>query len=220
MPGVVNEIVDSENCGGMAQNVAEKVVREAQQKLDHSERFDSNVDKVFTELEMGVAGSVGTDDDIFLDDANIPPSSILRARKKRSKIVSAPIGRSDLLFAGATNIFHPAAPIRPRRRRQKTMSTPISGEIWGDNTTIVLAPGEMLVYVLGPNDQKIATKMNRVTYAKLCDAGIPFSLVTAEDDKQYVGDFLDGFVRKKGRKTNSSTNAGPPEIKSTNWWNR
>ena len=63
MPGVVDKIVDSANCGGMAENVAEKFVREAQQKLDHSEWFDICVDKFsFTELEMGVGGSTGTID--------------------------------------------------------------------------------------------------------------------------------------------------------------
>ena len=200
MPGVVEEIVDSEH-GGAAANVAERVVMEAQKKLDHSEHLDGKKDQVLSQIEMGVGDSIS-------ETGGAVPSS--RTARKRVKIVSTPIGGGDM-FAGGSEVFQPVAPLR-RRRRVKTMSTPISGAMWGDTTTVVLAPGEILVNVLGPNNEKFAAKMKQATYKKLSEAGTPFALTAEEEDTQFVGQYLDGFVRRKGR-TRSVSNVSAGDVK-------
>ncbi len=186
-PGVVNEIVDSEHGGAPAQNVAERVALEAQKNLDKSEHKDSKKDEMLSHFEQGVgAGAIG--------EGGAPRT---RPPRKRVKIVSTPIGGGDM-FAGGTEVFQPQTSLR-RRRRVKTMSTPISGDMWGDTTTVVLAPGEILVNIIGPNDDKYAAKMKEETFKLLTESGTPQLLTIAEPDTQFMGQYLDGFVRRSQR---------------------
>ena len=178
-PGVVDEIVDSEHGGIATQNVAERLAREAQKNLDKSEHKDVERDETLCDLKNNDVDSLRT-----------------RPRPKRVKIVSTPIGGGDM-FLGGTEVFQPKNSV-PRRRRKKTMSTPISGDMWGDTTTVVLAPGEILVNIIGPNDEKYASKMKEEEFKKVKESGTPQLLAIAEADRQFMGQYLDGFVRGRG----------------------
>jgi len=180
-PGVVDEIVDSEHGGVPAQNVAERVAKEAQKNLDRSEHKDTQKDEILSSFANSEVGA--------------PIRT--RPRPKRVKIVSTPIGGGDM-FTGGTEVFQPKDTLR-RRRRVKTMSTPISGDMWGDTTTVVLAPGEILVNIIGPNDEKYASKMKEETYKLLKESGTPQLLTIAQPDTQFMGQYLDGFVRRSNR---------------------
>ena len=185
-PSVVNEIVDKSEHGGNAvtQNIAERVAMEAEINLGKSEHKDNKKDEMLSKIENGAGAHVsGTD----------PPKP--RRQNKRIKIVSTPIGGGDM-FAGGTEVFQPHASLTRRRRREKTMSTPISGDMWGDTTTVVLAPGEILINVIGPNDEKYAAKMKEETYKILRESGNPQLITIAEPDTQFMGQYLDGFVRR------------------------
>jgi hypothetical protein len=184
-PGVAEEIVESQH-NGTSENVAERVASEALKKLDRSEHQEGQKQDLLSKMELGVAPISETG----------APIATRRSRTKRVKIVSTPIGGGDM-FAGGTEVFQPTAPLR--RRRVKTMSTPISGDMWGDTTTVVLGPGEILINVIGPNDEKYAAKMKEETYKKLSQGGTPFTLAAVEEETQFVGQYLDGFVRRKGR---------------------
>lgn len=196
VPGIVDEIVDeSQRGGGEAtgpRNIAEIVAKEAQQKLDKSEHKDAQKDELLSKFEMGAIKEDGVSDAI----------QERRARRKRVKIVSTPIGGGDM-FAGGTEIFQPTAPIR-RRRRVKTMSTPLSGDMWGDSATVVLGPGELLVNVIGPNNEKFAAKMKQETYNLLTVGGTPITLEKATDETNFTEQYLDGFVRRQGRQRSTS----------------
>jgi hypothetical protein len=156
---------------------------EAQKKLDECVRKETKKEELLSQIEMG---AVSND----------------RTTRKRVKILSTPIGGGDM-FTGETELFQPTAPLR--KSRVKTMSTPISGDMWDDTTTVVLGPGEMLINIIGPNDEKFPAKMKEETFKHLSDGGTPSTLVAAGESTQFIGQYLDGFVRRRerGSKTKS-----------------
>ncbi len=193
VPDIIDEIIDEsqQGSGGSTRNIAEIVAKEAQKNLDKSEHKDAKKDEMLTQFEMGAINEEGNN-----------AVQVRRERRKRVKIVSTPIGGGDM-FSGSTEIFQPTAPLR-RRRRVKTMSTPLSGDMWGDSATVVLGPGEVLVNVIGPNNEKYAAKMKEDTLKLLSSGGAPITLEKSVDNKQFTENYLDGFVRRKGRQRSLS----------------
>ena len=198
MPGIVDQIND----GSVRGEIGLELTREAQKNLDISEHQGKrevmlgNINETF--------GSTATN---------------TRPRRKRVKIVSTPIGGGDMFGHGdgggdLSEIFQPVASLKSRRRMAKTMSTPISGDMWGDTTTVVLGPDEVLVNILGDNDEKFPAKMTKATY-KLLTTGEPMLLTKAQEDTQFTGQFLDGFVRGHGRRTRSISNVSIDEMKAS-----
>ena len=191
VPGIVDELKDESTRGeSSARNIAEIVAREAQEKLDKSEHKDAKKDELLSQLEMGAISEEGG------------AVQKRRERKKRVKIVSTPIGGGDM-FSSGTEIFQPTAAIR-RRRRVKTMSTPLAGDMWGDTATVILGPGEVLVNILGQNNEKYAAKMKQETYDLLTAGGTPIMLEKAVDETHFTEQYLDGFVRREGRQRSVS----------------
>jgi Kef-type K+ transport system membrane component KefB len=200
IPGAVAEMVESAHDGKVAGGtpLAEKLFNEAQEKLERSEHKDSKKDEVLSRIDMGVMP--------------ISETSALRTRapSKRIRIVSTPVGGGGMFNEG-TEVFKPAAPLR-QRRRHKTMSTPLSGDMWGENTTVVLTPGEVLVNVIGPNNVKYAAKMKEETLTRLRTGGAPLTLVELQQDSFN----LDGFVRRKGRVRSLSNVANEEKMRKEN----
>lgn len=192
MPGIVDQI----NEGSVKGEIGLELTREAQKNLDISEHQ-------------------GKRDSILgrINENGAPATTGARTRPKRVKIVSTPAGGGDMFAEGGADlseIFRPVAPMRNRRRRVKTMSTPISGDMWGDTTTVVLGPDEILVNILGEKNEKFPAKMKKATY-KLLTTGEPILLTTAQENTQFTGQFLDGFVRGHGRRTRSISNVSIDE---------
>jgi hypothetical protein len=194
-PGVVNEIVESQHNGSsdhcdLERNISERLAMEAEKNLDWSAKRETKKEEFLSQMKLGTG-----------------PNG--RPRTKRVRIGSTPIGGGDM-FAGGTAVFQPKDPLR--KTRAKTTSTTISGDMWGETTTVVLGPGEILINVIGPNDEKFAAKMREETYVKLCQSGTPFTLDMIGEETQFHGQYLDGFVRRERRKTLPSTSAGVEDI--------
>lgn len=189
LPGIVGQI----NEGSVRGEIGLELTKEAQKNLDISEHQGKRESKL------------GKINETFAATTTSAPT-----RRKRVRIVSTPVGGGDMFVEGGeggdlSGIFQPSAPVRNRRRRVKTMSTPISGDMWGDTTTVILGPDEVLVNILGDNDEKFPAKMTKATY-KLLTTGEPMLLTKAQEDTQFTGQFLDGFVRGHGRRTRSISN--------------
>lgn len=182
-----DESTRDESC---AKNISEIVAKEAQEKLDKSEHKDAKKDELLSQLEMGAISEEGG-------------TVQKRRERKRVKIVSTPIGGGDMFSAG-TEVFQPTSSIPRRRRRVKTMSTPLAGDMWGDTATVILGPGEVLVNILGQNNEKYAAKMKQETYDLLAAGGTPIMLEKVVDEKNFTEKYLDGFVRRQGRQRSVS----------------
>jgi len=201
MPGIVSEIVESTHDGATNQsNIAEILATEARKKLDKSEHNNRSTDHVMLDrFEMGAINEGGQSTD-----------TAIRARRKRVKVTSTPVGGGVDMFSGGTEVFQPANPLGQRRRRTRTTSTPLSGDMWGDTTTVVLGPGEMVVNIVGPDNKKYAAKMKEVTYKKLAVSNSPLLLVEERSSGNFEGQYLDGFVRR-GNKERSVSMASTDE---------
>ena len=194
MPGVVDQVTESSTHESAApDNLAERLAREAQKSLDKSEHRATEKDKMLSSMTSGITP-------ISENGASAPQ----RTRKKRVRIVSTPAGGGDM-FGGEEAIFQPKGAVRGRNRRSKTMSTPLSGDMWGEENTVVLSPGEVLVHVIGPNDKKYSAKMKEGTLKLISEAESPILLSGGEEDREFVGQYLDGFVRRTGRRKSISS---------------
>ena len=197
VPGVVSALVESTHQdpdGGVTHsdhnNIAEAVANEARKKLDKSEhqaQAPSHDTLKTTNLELGTVMEGG--------EGSYSKNNAM-TRSKRVKVTSTPMGGGVDIFSGGTEVFQPVNPLgHNRRRRMRAMSTPISGDLFGDTTPVILGPGEILVNVTGPDSQKYAAKMKEELYKKMSTSSIPLTLV--EEKKENFGiQYLDGFVRR------------------------
>lgn len=190
LPGIMDEITEHSAHGVKTVNIAERLALEAKVTLDKNEQLASKKDELLTRMESGRMESVEQTDTL----SALPTSS----KRVRIKNLSNPSGEMFGIAAGTEGIFQPTAPIS-RRRRTRALSTPIAGNMWGDNTTVVLGPGEILVDIIGPDGKKHPAKMKQETFKQVSGGGNPVMLTVEEADKQFVGKYLDGFVRKQGR---------------------
>ncbi len=191
MPGIMDEITEHSTHGVETVNIAERLALEAKVTLDKHEQRATKKDEILSRLEAGRTGMESIEQ---TDTLSALPSS---GKRVRIKNLSNPSGEMFGAAEGTEGIFQPTAPIR--RRRTRALSTPISGNMFGE-VTVVLGPGEILVDVIGPDGKKHPAKMKQETFKQVSvDDGNPVMLIVEEADKQFVGKYLDGFVRKQGR---------------------
>ena len=130
--------------------------------------------------------------------------------KRRVRIVSTPAGGGDMFAelgaplsasASAVPVFQPLAPIggASRRRRQRTLSSPVTGDIFGDTTPVVLGPGEVLANIVTSAGKKHPVKMDEKLFKKVCGSQTPLVLVEEKKETNFAGEYLDGFIRHSGR---------------------
>jgi len=132
---------------------------------------------------------------------------------RMTKTTSTPAGaqNSDAIFHQPQEIFKPANPVR-RRNRMKTKSTPLSGDMWKDPASVVVNHTEILVTVTGPGGEKFMSKMKTATLDNIRKASGPVTLVELETGATFEGQYLDGFVRRKGKtRTLSSLSSSKEE---------
>lgn len=197
IPGVLDEITEASAHGENLTNVSSKLAEEAQMRLNNSRHKEVTKDLGLSQFQSTRLPS--TKEESITEESNLAPT-----RQKRVKVVSTPINGGDM-FDPNKELFQPTAPLRRPRRRMRTMSTPISGDMFGDTTTVILGPGEVLVNVTGKDKNKsYVAKMKEDTFKLLSESGVPITLTTVEVNKQFSGQYLDGFVRREGRKRSVS----------------
>merc|ERR1712038_1673981 len=193
-PGVLDNFVGEDNSSSATQTpITKQLLDEAQQKLDKSEHLDSRKD----EIMKGPTGMGAINENEGSANGVAAESSIGGTRpgkKIRFKTVSTPVGGGDFFTPPVDGpLFQPAAPVRPRRR-VRTMSTPMSGDMFNETSTVVVAAGEVVVTVTGPKGEKYMSKMKSSTFE---------------------GQYLEGFVRRKGRSRSVSNLSWTTEEKTT-----
>lgn len=208
MPGFVEDL----NChGGDIEAVSGKLVEEARRKLETR----ANMAEMKDDLRMHSALPAKADMsqiNEYTGDSGI--GSLARPPRRRVRIVSTPAGKGQDMFGAlppAAPVFQPSAPVRARGRRQRTVSTPISGDMFGDTAAVVLAPGEVLLNIVEANGNKIPIKVHQDLYKKMKESNIPLSLSEVTKETNFVGNYLDGFVRKEGRSRTLSSLSGMKE---------
>lgn len=106
--------------------------------------------------------------------------------------------------APQSTVFKPSTAVQRRNRRQRTLSTPLSGDMFGDTAAVMLAPGEVLLNVVDDTGKKFPIKVKDEVAKKIKTSTKPLSLVEMKKETEFVGEYLDGFVRSKGRERSLS----------------
>ena len=196
-PGVIDDMQHGCEAVQSANAVSEKLVEEARKKLSQSVMKAEEKDKFLTSMEKRNE-----------DQAGRP--------RRRVRIVSTPAGGHRDMFAEPGHptpiletvpmptSFQPSESILPRRRRMRALSTPLSGDMFGDTSPVVLAPGEVLVHVIDNNGTKYPVKMDSAVLDKIRNATTPLSLMEVQSENSLTGVFLDGFVRRPGKLRSNS----------------
>merc|ERR1712038_1345861 len=185
-PGVLDNFVGEDNSSSATQTpITKQLLDEAQQKLDKSEHLGSRKD----EIMKGPTGMGAINENEGSANGVAAESSIGGTRpgkKIRFKTVSTPVGGGDFFTPPVDGpLFQPAAPVRPRRR-VRTMSTPMSGDMFNETSTV----------------DKLGS-------------GNPLTLVELEQSTTFEGQYLEGFVRRKGRSRSVSNLSWTTEEKTT-----
>ena len=106
--------------------------------------------------------------------------------------------------APKSTVFQPTGALRARSRRQRTLSTPLSGDMFGDTAAVMLAPGEVLLNVVDDTGKKYPIKVKEDVSNQIKTSTKPMTLVEMRRETDFVGEYLDGFVRSKGRERSLS----------------
>lgn len=196
-PGLIDDISKHEKTFDST-HVANALVEEARKKLETSAQMAETKDNLRMASQKDVMASIGEDDSL----KNLPKPSVPPPRR-RVRITSTPAGGGDM-FGEVTPqaLFRPGASIRgvgPRRGRQRTVSTPLSGDMFGDTAAVVLAPGEVLLNVVDSNGKKMPIKVMDEVYKKIKASTVPLTLTELKRETAFAGEYLDGFIRKQGR---------------------
>jgi len=205
MPGLIDDLNHHEND---IEEFSDKLVEEARKKLEKR----ANMAEMKDDLRMYPATTLQPKDTIPSisengENENVPAR---RPPRRRVRIVSTPVGHGNEMFGEVVptpGVFQPSAPLRPRRR-QRTISTPLSGSMFGDQAAVVLGPGEILVHVVEPDGNKIPFKIQDALLKKMKETNIPLSLIEAAKETSFEGNYLDGFVRKDGKSRTLSSLSG------------
>ena len=80
-------------------------------------------------------------------------------------------------------------------------------QMWNDPASVVVNHEEVVVTVTGPKGEKFLSKMKTVTLDSMRKASGPLTLVELKTSSTFEGEYLDGFVRRKGRIRNLSGSA-------------
>lgn len=208
MPGFVEDL----NChGGDIEAVSGKLVEEARKKLETRANMAEMKDDLRMHSTLEAKSDMSQINE-YTGDSGI--GSLARPPRRRVRIVSTPAGKGHDMFGEvppAAPVFQPSAPVRARGRRQRTVSTPISGDMFGDTAAVVLAPGEVLLNIVEAHGNKIPIKVHQDLYKKMKESNIPLSLSEVTKETNFVGTYLDGFVRKEGRSRTLSSLSGMKE---------
>lgn len=191
MPGLVDNL--SSHHGNDIEAVSNQLVEAARQKLQTNAEIAQGKD----DLRMSSRNLGAIDEDAGATSK--APSE--RRRPTRVRIVSTPAGSAiDMFGAAPTNstVFQPKTTLRGNSR-SKTLSTPLNGDMFGDSTSSLLAPGEILLNVVDTSGKKYSIKVMGEVYEKIKGSKAPLMLTDAKDDSENVGTYLDGFVRMKSR---------------------
>jgi hypothetical protein len=196
-PGVIDDMQHGSELGQSANAVSEKLVEEARKKLDQSVMKAEEKDNFIASMDKRN------------EDQKSRP-------RRRVRIVSTPAGGHKNMFAEPGHptpitesvpmptAFQPSESIVPRRRRMRALSTPLSGDMFGDTSPIVLAPGEVLVHVVDNDGGKYPVKMDSAVLDKIRNSTTPLSLTELQTENSLTGVFLDGYVRRPGRARSNS----------------
>jgi len=209
MPNVVEEIAGGQpSSHGTGLN--DSLMIEAQSCLNRHEDKDKRKDTVLS-IASGVPPTIS--------EGGVSTNGITTGGRKfrMTKTTSTPAGtqNSNVMFHQPREVFKPANPI-PRRTRMKTKSTPLSGDMWKDPASVVVNHTEILVTVTGPVGEKYMSKMKSTTFDNIRKASAPLTLVELETGATFEGEFLDGFVRRKGKtRTLSGLSTSPEDPEET-----
>jgi len=202
-PGFVEDLSQHE---GDVESVSANLVEAARRKLENSVVLSATKD----DLRMNTLPSMapmspfsGGMAPISEAEGGTPAKSPIRPPRRRVRIVSTPAGKRQDMFgevAPEGSGFQPSASVRARARRQKTLSTPLTGNMFGDTAAaVVLAPGEVLLNVTDAEGKKMRVRVDEELYKKMKESTVPLTLQEAKKETIFAGEFLDGFVRKEGR---------------------
>jgi len=194
MPEILEEIADGEP-SAHGTGINDSLITEAQSCLNRHENKDKRKDTVLAKFNSGVPPTI--------NESGVSSSNGITAagRKFRmTKTTSTPAGQhnTDAIFHQPREIFKPADPVR-RRGRTRTKSSPLSGDMWNTPASVVVNHSEVLVTVTGPGGEKFMSKMKGTTLDNIRKASGPLTLVEVATGATFEGEYLDGFVRRKGR---------------------
>ncbi len=200
MPGVLEDIQSSIHHSGDVEAVGDKLVQAARQKLDINAGIAEKKDELKKSAhDLQVVAEDSSENLVSLRPR--PP------RSRRVRIVSTPAGGAMDMFgevAPQSTVFKPSTAVQRRNRRQRTLSTPLSGDMFGDTAAVMLAPGEVLLNVVDDTGKKFPIKVKDEVAKKIKTSTKPLSLVEMKKETEFVGEYLDGFVRSKGRERSLS----------------
>jgi hypothetical protein len=192
-PGVIDDMQQ----GQSGNAVSEKLVEEARKKLNQSVLKAEEKDNFISSMDHKSEGQTSRP-------------------RRRVRIVSTPAGGHRNMFAEPgqpapvtetvplQTAFQPSESIVPRRRRMRALSTPLSGDMFGDTSPVVLAPGEVLVHVVDNDGAKYPVKIDAQVLDKIRNATTPLSLTDLQSENSLTGVYLDGFVRRPGKSRSNS----------------
>eukprot|EP00558_Chaetoceros_sp_UNC1202_P006423 CAMPEP_0197244998 /NCGR_PEP_ID=MMETSP1429-20130617/9929_1 /TAXON_ID=49237 /ORGANISM="Chaetoceros sp., Strain UNC1202" /LENGTH=745 /DNA_ID=CAMNT_0042705431 /DNA_START=63 /DNA_END=2300 /DNA_ORIENTATION=+ len=183
-PGVLEGLGENDD----VEALSGKLVEEARNRLDKSSHKSDRSDNMLTSVGENNT-SLGA------------PSR--RAPRRRIRIVSTPSGAGKDMFGALTPaasqpFFKPELPVAPSflKRRNRTMSTPLSGDMFGAGSSpVVLAAGEVLVNIVEQDGKKMPVKLKQETFNKIRLGGNPLTLIESKKVTTFEGQYLDGFVR-------------------------
>ncbi len=197
MPGCVEDF--SDHVSGDIEKVSDKLVLAARQKLETNAHLAEKKD----ELRLSTNNLAA-----LTEDQDLPtPLPKKRPPRRRVRIVSTPIGGAMDMFGevpAKSTVFQPNAAMRTRSRRQRTLSTPLSGDMFGDTAAVMLAPGEVLLNIVDKDGKKYPIKVKEEVNKKIKDSTKPLTLVEMKRETEFTGQYLDGFIRSKGRERSLS----------------
>lgn len=191
-PSILDEIAEGKDPSIHGTSVTNTLITEAQKSLDRHQERDKQKDTIAALPPTISEAAVSNNGNTF------------QGRKyKMAKTTSTPVGaKSNDMFQQPQAIFQPQNSVR--RRRVRTKSSPLSGEMWNDPASVVVNHEEVVVTVTGPKGEKFLSKMKTVTLDSMRKASGPLTLVELKTSSTFEGEYLDGFVRRKGRTRNLS----------------
>ena len=196
MPGCVEDF--SEHVVGDIEKVSDKLVTAAREKLETNAHLAEKKD------ELRLSNNLGS----LTEDQDVPAAlPKRRPPRRRVRIVSTPAGGAMDMFGEVppkSTVFQPNAAVRTRSRRQRTLSTPLSGDMFGDTAAVMLAPGEVLLNIIDKDGKKYPIKVKEEVNKKIKDSTKPLTLVEMKRETEFTGQYLDGFIRSKGRERSLS----------------
>jgi len=196
-PKVLDDIVE----GSIHKtNIMDSIITESQDNLNRHEDKDKVKDKLIT-LGKTMPPTIS-------ENGAVNNTS----RRFRAKTTSTPVGveGNNSMFQKPQEMFQPRGSLR--RLRSRTKSTPLSGDMWKDAAAVIVSQDEVVVTVTAPKGEMFKSKMKTGTLNVMRNANGPVTLVQVSTASTFEGQYLDGFVRRKGR-SRTLSNLADEEVK-------